>query len=279
MTRTILAAVFLAGFPMAAQAQTAPDPVRDCARAYITLDDFRAKAREMIAQTKSDNHWMGLGQYVPNFNTAISGQIDFSGRGYELERRFPKSFPPFDTTTGMHDGARTLSLVMQSTGGDTSALVSPGKLFSDQYPLFATVRACDISYGFKPVLDPAPSQADLAARLRRSMELEQQNNQKRHDDRIAALDDVECAVRFAMAAQLAPAGPVRDGMNRRVNAPAAKYIAAGGSEATLSQNVQRRFAEQAQQLQKGGFTAGDLIEDVGACEKRYGLPPSGLKAN
>jgi hypothetical protein len=172
-----------------------------------------------------------------------------------------------------------MDLMQESVDGELNAMMLPKKLYTRQYELFAKVRVCDAYHNFTPALKAALSPEEISASVKRRMESSAKAEQGRREARISALNDVECAVRFLMAAQMVPDGPARQAMNSRVGAPAGKFSAGGGKEDVFRTNLQRSFTEHAQAFQRQDYKVAELIEDVGVCEKKYDLPPSGLKVN
>ena len=82
-----------------------------------------------------------------------------------------------------------------------------------------------------------------------------------------------------MAGQLVPAGPPRDVMMQRMQVAGGKAVAAGMAMEQASTGMQRLLEEQAQLFKSGAYKPADLIADVDACEKRYGMPSSELHVN
>ena len=85
------------------------------------------------------------------------------------------------------------TLMLESAGGTLGALLESNP-FAQQRSVLALARSCDLAYDFKPVLGEAPTPERTLALLREKRDREIKSN----ETRLAALDDTECAVRFAL---------------------------------------------------------------------------------
>lgn len=275
----VVGAVLLGSFAALSSAAAAerPEPAA-CARAYAIAHDFRAAVRGMEAKPEANGaHRLfgGLSSYIDGFAT-----IDFDARADALGKKFPDKFDPTTGVFGVKLSASGVAqdLLLESTNGSLAALVSPDKVFPEQRRIFVLARSCDLAYGFQPALGEAPSPERAVALLREK--LDKQVDEK--NERVAALDDTECAIRFALAGSLFPPNsPDQQAMAQRLQLAASKAMTAQAAltEERLTTLLQRGIQERGGKLKSGSYKASELVEDVTACETRLGLPSSGFKLN
>jgi hypothetical protein len=246
-----------------------------CIDSYIVAQEFRAKIRTLEAD-KNAVPFHGLAAYADGFDT-----IEFEKRARDVDARAPdangsktramdaflSSSDKVEALVGEVPGARLLALT-----------ATPAKIYEGQRALLTTLRACDVAFGFKPQLGAVPSADKVAAALKGAVE----KNSQAKADRLAALDDRACSIRFELVSNLYPAGsPGRDLNHRRAQAAAAKALSA------LPNMPRERFVEQwsqdllvrAEKYKSGDYTLSEIIEDLNACERRYQMPVSDLRAN
>jgi len=248
-----------------ATAAEAPTP-KDCMSAYATLNGFRMQVRKLEATPGSSFH--GLGAFVDGFDL-----IDFRARAETLDKKFPDaSWQGGGGAFGasLATGNAQDRLIGESTSAALSALIAPEKTFAEQRTVFARARACDIAYGFAPALGETPAPERTIALLREQGD----RRVKEKNDRLAALDDKQCAIRFALASNLFPPGtPGQQLMNERTGAAASNAIAAQPDmpRERFAQMIQRDLLERAEKFKSGSYKSNDLIEEVNACERRLGM--------
>jgi len=274
--RAVLFGSLAASISVAAAAEN-PEPAA-CARAYAIAHSFRAEVRGIEAKPEANGShrlFAGLSAYIEGF-----AAMDFEARADALGKKFPDKF---DATTGVFgvklsalDVAR--ELLMESSAGALAALVSPDRVFPEQRKIFALARTCDLAYGFEPALGEAPAPERVVAMLRAKTEKQVEEKNKR----LAALDDTECAIRFALAGSLFPPNsPDQQQMAQRLQLAASKAMTAqsGLTEERLTTLLQCGIQERGAKLKSGGYKADELVDDVAACETRLGVPSSGFKLN
>ncbi|MEQ1867658.1 MAG: hypothetical protein ABL996_23795, partial [Micropepsaceae bacterium] len=214
----------------------------------------------------------GLGAYVDGFD-----MIDFRNRAEALDKKFPDtSWDGGVLGATLASGPAQERMIGESTGAALNALLAPEKTFAEQRSVFARARACDIAYGFAPALGEAPTPERTLALLRE--QADRRINQK--SERLAALDDEQCTVRFVLTGNLFPPGSIgQQAMSGRAEAAGAKAIAATPDmpKERFAQLIQRESMERAGKLKSDTYKAVELIEDVNACERRLGMPVTDFK--
>jgi hypothetical protein len=262
-----------------AHADDAPPP-KDCIRAYVTLDRVRARERDLNYDSSKEGgrhvNFTGLGRYVPGY-----GDIDFNARADSLSKKLKDPAGWGDEALGAHfslSAEAVDAIMMEGNAAAFESVIAPEKVYARQEPLFATARACDIAYGFTPVLPATPSVPEVVTRIKSEMHA----GQKQKDDRLAALSDLQCTVRFAGAASLFPAGsPGQQTLQQH-------YVAGLGKlqptmrdlpPERVKELLQREMTELGILLQKKAMEPRDLVDEVNYCEIRFGLPVTQITLN
>ena len=256
------------------EAQAAPDAAQ-CVDAYVVAHAFRADVRTLEAQPNAVP-FHGLAAYADGFDT-----IDFDHRARDVDKREPDpkltSGRVLDAALG--SSAKVDVLVGESAAAHLAALTSTAdSVYREQRALLARVSACDVAYEFKPVLGGVPSNERVVALLKGATERSVQAK----NERLAALDDKQCAIRFELAANLFAAGSAgRTVMHERAGAAGNQALAALGDmpRERFAQTLQRELLERADKYKSGAYTPRELIEEVNACERRYGLAVTDLHSN
>jgi hypothetical protein len=273
MFRTILAAAaMLVMSAAAAQAQAPATQFEDCITAYVDMDGFHNRTQ---ATNTDVSRWntvasldrKGLATGLADFDT-----VDFLQRAAEVAKRAPKSM-----SMTMYMGSKEFGhndrawRFMQETVRAHDDALAGKPIYVEQEKLLNAVHGCDVAFGFMPVINPR-SAADEAARIRRSVEVGKQQDAAR----AAGLSDVQCAVRFAVAAQSLPAGAGREEMMQRYQAVLQKVAAATppGGAPQVQASMEREGQELSQLFQSKRMTTADLVVELNGCETRLGLPVS-----
>lgn len=275
-TLTFLALAIGLGAVATNAAEAAPAPL-DCGQAYELITQLRSREREMNYQSEQDKsrlNFIGLGKYADGYES-----IDFDARARELEKRYPDDYKPFGVMGIAMDIHRDKvdGIMMESSTAKLNVLLSPGNIYQRQYPLFARVRECDVAYSFTPALGTPPALPQLVDMLKKAMDREREQ----HDAHIENLSDLQCAVRFGAAAQLSPAGsPTQNAMAERYNGGLAKVVPTFGDmpQERIKERIDGEMRDLASHLQSKSMSLSDLVEEVHACERRFGMPVSDLKA-
>ncbi len=263
---------------LAATAALADAPsATQCTQAYEVLDHLKHKAQGLDYQAsqehRSGRDWYGLGNYTANFY-----EIDFDKRARELAARFPDKFDVFTSVGGQSLGSVEVveNMILEGPGLRLDALVAPNKIFSHQRGWFADAHACDVQFNFTPALGTAPDTKALMDSVK--AQIDRENKQK--EDHLANLSDFQCAVRFGVAAQLSPAGsPAQAAMAERYNAGLAKVVPTMGDMPPdrVKERLQGEAQDVATHLQSKSMTPQDLVDEVHACERRFGMAVSDLQ--
>lgn len=270
--RTMIGVALLLATSMPAQAGTTPG---ECVNSYIVASGFRAKVRSLEAQ-KDAIPFHGLAAYADGFDT-----IDFEKRATEVDRRDTDPKKPTTRTLDARLGGsdRIDVLVGEVPSASLTALTATAdKVFAEQRALLESLRACDAAFAFKPQLGAVPSPDKIAAALKGSVE----KSVKARSDRLASLDDRACAIRFELAANLFPAGsPSATLMHQRASAAGNRALSAlpDMPRERFAQLLQRELVERADKFKSGSYKLEEIIEEVNACERRYSMPVSDLRAN
>lgn len=251
--------------------------VTQCTQAYEVLDHLKSKAQAMDLQSaqehKSGRDWYGLGNYVSGFR-----EIDFDARAHDLEKRFPDQFGFMNSVGGQSVGATKVveDMILEGPGLRLDAMLAPDKIFAHQRGWFADAHACDAIYGFTPALGAAPDTKALMDRAKADMDREREQKEAH----LAGLSDLECTVRFGVAAQLSPAGsPAQAAMAERYNGGLAKVVPTFGDmpPERVKEHLQGEAQSVAGRLQSKTMTPQDLVEEVHACERHFGMEMSDLQ--
>jgi hypothetical protein len=272
----LLLAGFSACIATTAMADTAPS-VTQCTMAYEVLDHLKHKAQgleyQAVQEHRSGRDWYGLGNYVANFYS-----IDFEARANELAKRFPDKFDVFNTVGGQSVSAIDVvnNLILEGPGLRLKSMLNPQKIFAHQRGWFADAHTCDGLYNFTPALGPVPDTKTLMDKAKAEMDKEREQK----DAHLANLSDFECTVRFGVAGQLFPAGsPGQAMMADRYNAGLGKTMPTFGD--MPPEKIKERLVGEAQtvasRLQSKSMTPQDLVDEVHACERRFGMEVSDLQ--
>ncbi|HWA90375.1 MAG TPA: hypothetical protein VG889_10090 [Rhizomicrobium sp.] len=267
----------IAALCWATAAQADPPSVTQCTQAYEVLDHFKHKAQGLDYQAsqehRSGRDWYGLGNYVANFHT-----IDFDARANDLAKRFPDKFDVFNSVTGQSLSSVKVveNMILEGPGLRLDAMLQPDKIFSHQRGWFADAHACDVLYSYTPALGAVPDTKTLMDIAKADMDREREQKEAH----LANLTDFECTVRFGVAAQMSPAGsPAQAAMAERYNGGLAKVVPTFGD--MPPERIKERLLGEGQsiatRLQSKSMTPQDLVDEVHACERRFGMPVSDLK--
>jgi hypothetical protein len=264
MLKSILAAACLLLSAAAANAT----PASDCLRTYVDMEAFRNLATAPQAQINWRNVTgrarLGLARDLEGITT-----VDFMARALEMEKRFPRETMGSASVLGAMAGRdnRALPLLREAVSARED-VVAGRPVYVEQEKLLNAVHGCDVAYGFTPVMNPH-SAADEAARIRRGDAAAQ-------SQAAAGLNDVQCAVRFAVAAQSLPAGGGREAMMQKYQAVLQRIQAAtpAGGSAQVAADMQREGQELSQLFQSKRMTTPDLVVELNGCETRLGMPVS-----
>lgn len=246
-------------------------PASDCIRAYVDLDTMRNRAMAPQDQIRWGNvrgsARLGLARDLEGITT-----LDFMARATALEKRFPGETMGSGSVLASMLGrdSRARPLLLEAAAAHDDALA--GKpIYVEQEKLLNAVHGCDVAYGFTPVVNPH-SAAEEAERIKRL----EATTQAQGAARAAGLSDLQCAVRFAVAAQSFPAGAGRDAMMQRYQAVLQKIQAAtpAGGAAQVAADMQREGQELSQLFQSKRMTTPDLVLELNGCETRLGMPVS-----
>lgn len=257
-------------------AADAPTPSQ-CTQAYEVLDHLKHKAQGLEYQAsqehKSGHDWYGLGNYAANFYT-----IDFDQRANDLAKRFPDKFDVFNSVGGQSLGAVKVveNMILEGPGLRLDAMLAPQKIFAQQRGWFEQAHNCDVAYNITPALGTVPDTKALMDDAKKQMDREREQK----DAHLAGLTDFECTVRFGVAGQLLPAGsPGQAMMAEHYNAGLGKIMPTFGD--MPPDRIKERLMGEAQsvasRLQSKSMAPQDLIDEVHACERRFGLEVSDLK--
>jgi len=276
MRKILIVAGFSVCFATAAAADTTPT-VLQCTQAYEVLDHLKHKAQGLEYQAsqehKNGHDWYGLGNYVANFYA-----IDFDKRANELAKRFPENFNAVTSIFGQSLSAVDVvkNFILEGPGLRLDSMLAPEKIFAHQRGWFADAHTCDVLYNFTPALGPVPDTKSLMDRAKADMDKEREQK----DSHLANLSDFECVVRFGLAGQLSPAGsPPQNQMVERYNTGLSKILPTFGD--MPPDRIKERLSGEAQtvatKLQSKSMSAQDLVDEVHACEKRFGFGYSDLQ--
>jgi hypothetical protein len=277
MRKVVIAAVLCSSFAATqAVADDTPTPSQ-CAQAYEVLDHLKHKAQGLDYQAsqehKSGRDWYGLGNYAAGFRT-----IDFDQRANDLEKRFKDKFDVFNSVVGysMESVKIVENMILEGPGLRLDAMLAPQKIFAHQRGWFERGRACDIAYGYTPALGAVPDTKTLMDYAKGDMDREREQK----ESHLANLTDFECTVRFAVAAQLSPAGsPAQSQLAEHYNGGLAKVVPTFGDmpPERIKERLQGEAQSVATRLQSKSMTPRDLVDEVNACERRFGMTMSDLQ--
>ncbi|MBV9990354.1 MAG: hypothetical protein JOZ72_03595 [Alphaproteobacteria bacterium] len=275
--RKIVAMAALASALVSSAALAEAPTVTQCTQAYEVLDHLKHKAQGLEFQAAQEHRngsdWYGLGNYAANFRA-----IDFDKRAQALADRFPDKFDAFTSITGQAIGSVKVveNMILEGPGLRLDALMAPEKIFSHQRGWFADAHACDVEFNLSPVLGAAPDTKALMDMVK--AQIDRENKQK--EDHLANLSDFQCTVRFGVAAQLSPANsPAQAAMAERYNAGLAKTMPSFGDMPPdrIKERLQGEAQDVATHLQSKSMTPQDLVDEVHACERRFGMSVSDLR--
>lgn len=244
-------------------------PVSDCIRAYVDVSAFRDRSLAPsagILESVPAAERLGLAYGLAGFD-----KLDFRDRGRKLQARYPDELAGLIEvySDAIYGADMRVQPLLRETASARADAVAGKPIFALQEKLLSTVHGCDVTHGFTPVVNPAPA-TQAAERFRRSDSMDRQ----RDAARAAGLSDVQCAVRFAVAAQSQPAGPARDFMAERYQTVLKKLQDATPAAALpqVQTELQREAQEVSQSIQSQRMTAAMMIADVNGCEARLGMP-------
>lgn len=275
--RKIVAIAALLSACLVTEAAAEAPTVTQCTQAYEVLDHLKHKAQELDLQAAKDHRsgrdWYGLGNYVTNFYA-----IDFDARANELAKRFPDKFDVFTSVFGQSISAVKVvdDMILEGPGLRLDAMLAPNKIFSHQRGWFADAHSCDVLYNLSPALGEAPDTKALMDRAKADMDKERADK----DAHLAGLTDLQCTVRFGIAAQMSPAGsPAQTAMAERYNTGLGKVVPTFGDMPPdrIKERLQGEAQEVATRLQSKSMAPQDLVDEVHACERRFGMEYSDLR--
>jgi hypothetical protein len=252
---------------MPAQAQdTSPE---NCIHAYSAAARLQSHVMGAAADGEGVHNLGGLtDNWLPTYV--------WEGRGRELYRKHADSIADtgrFLFGTSPEGQKRGDELYLEGASTLLFTMLTPEKVFAGQRALFAEVRACDLAHGFDPPLGvPPPAETILAL-------LEEQR--KRRDaqvlgriDALRDLDDRQCAARFYVMGALMAQDPAFQQVMRtkmQVAAGKAREADPGFEPQRFLEMVQREAQERGSKMTKPE-DVDPLLEEVNACETRYGQP-------
>ena len=259
--RSIAAIAMLLGGTMAqpAAAQASPEKpsAMDCSTAYGLLKN---EQRRLYRSISKDEGKESLGLMVPGFR-----ELDFDARIAALRKidSMVLGIGTPDTLDAMNREAMFAS---------SNATLNPGAVFKFQREMFALARTCDKAYGFKPEVPEAPAQQAVVKYYtdRRDRDIDRKHAES------AALDDLQCAVRFWIMVKGASASNPQAAqlrmeklafVGRRIMA-----AQAGMTEERLIVQIEREGTSRIEKLKSKSLPMSSLYDDLQTCERRYGMP-------
>ena len=260
----------------AARADEGVTPL-NCVQAYEVLDHLSHKAQGMIYQQNQEHKtpaaWAGLGDYAANFH-----EINFDTRARDLAKRFPEKVDAdMDVLGANMAAAKTVdNLILEGPGVRLNALLAPQKIFEQQRPWFERTRACDIEYGYKPALGTVPDNAQIVAKEKAQMDREKASEQAHMD----SLTDMQCTVRFAGLASAFPAGSQGQQLMQQsymAGIQRLQPVISDVGQERAQELLKREMAELSTLVQSKRLNQEGLIEEVHACETKFGLPVSNIR--
>ncbi len=276
MRKFVAMAALISALASTGAAADTPTPTQ-CTQAYEVLDHLKHKAQGLEVQAvnehKSGRDWYGLGNYAANFFA-----IDFDKRANDLAKRFPDKFDAFTSVFGQSISAVKVvdDMILEGPGLRLDAMLAPQKIFAHQRGWFADAHACDVGYNISPVLGAVPDTKALMEDAKKQMDREREQKEAH----LAGLSDLQCTMRFALAAQMSPAGsPAQAAMAERYNTGLSKVVPTFGDMPPdrIKERLQGEAQDVATRLQSKSMTPQDLVDEVHACEQHFGMTMSDLK--
>jgi len=152
----------------------------------------------------------------------------------------------------------------------SSAMLAPDTVFAAQREVFGRLNACDIRYGFAPVIGPVPTHAAVLQHYEDVYAAEREQEEAR----LAALTDQDCAIRFWITAASFQAVPEASrAMQQKVMVAVRRIMDAspGMTMERLGEIVQREGQAHGEKIDSAVLIS-ELQQEVQACERRYDLP-------
>ncbi len=262
----------------AVAAESASNPY-DCAVAYYAMGKERGRfQRELLSELG------GFRSPVELAENATSLQV------YEFDDRAAKLSPKIEVleekggTIG-HRGpvdarfdaiAIADEIAAEATLAPSDAELRPAAVYSKSRSIFERVHACDVEYGYTPVIGALPPQDEIVAGLLRRAEAARAAYSAKVDARqaeLADLDDMKCAARFLLLSQMNPQDFDFVAVARQKVAIAANKAMdsePGMTQERVAEMVRRDAEERGGRVQEPGDIY-PLLQEINVCEALYGL--------
>ncbi|MGV3553982.1 MAG: hypothetical protein ACO1OD_01870 [Croceibacterium sp.] len=254
----------LAATPALAQ-DTSPE---GCVRAYAGAAAFQAESMGLEAKGEGLHSLGGLTEnWLP---TSV-----WEGRARDVARKAadPDRFTFGGTPEHRLGEQDAIAAIVDGKLADNTALWNPDEVFENQRKLFAAVRACDLAHGFDPPLGVPPAQ-DVVIGLFNDRLRRRDEQAAIRERALAGLDDRQCAARFyVLGALMAQDAAFQQVMRTKMQAAAGKAREADPAlePQRFLEMVQREAQERGSKMTKAE-DVDPLLEEVNACETRYGQP-------
>ncbi len=154
----------------------------------------------------------------------------------------------------------------------SSTILAPDTVFAAQREVFARLNACDVQFGFAPVIGPVPTPAAVLQHY----EDELANDIARDEARLSALTDQDCAIRFWVTAASLQANPeASQAMQQKMMVTVRRILDAspGMTVERFGEIVQREGQAHGSRIDTPERVT-ELQQEVQACEHRFDLPVS-----
>lgn len=255
--------VWFAAAPAQAQQSDEQDlSAESCAFAYWTAAELRGRLMSAAANGTAPP---SLGGLTDNWLATHVWQE----RAQEVGRDLPGGGIFTPEAAQIRGG----ELYVESASTGLDHMLAPERIFAGQRALFATVRACDLAHGFEPALSVPPPPETIIALLDAQQERRDAQLNARLDQ-LANMDDRQCAARFFVIGSLMARDPAfQQVMATRMDIAARKAREAepGLDMQRFTEQVRREAQERASKV-TGQEDLDPLLEEVNACEHKYGEP-------
>jgi hypothetical protein len=264
--RLALAAITaaLAASPALAQ-DTSPE---GCVRTYTAAATFQSESMQSEAKGEGLH---SLGSLTENWLPTYVWQDRARDVGKKTAEpdRFTFGQTP-EHRAGEQDG---IAAIVDGKLADSTAEWNPDELFVNQRNLLAAVRACDLAHGFDPPLGipPAPEVVLSLFKDRARLRGEQVARRERS---LAELDDRQCAARFYLIGSAMANDPAFQQVMRKkmeIAGRSAFVNMDGFTPERYRELVQREIQERGSKVTSEA-DLDPLLEEVNACEQKYGEP-------
>ena len=254
----------LAATPALAQ-DTSPE---GCVRAYAAAAAFQSMSMRDAA---AGDGFESLGGLTDNWMQTYV----WEDRARDVGRKAadPTRFTLGDSPEHRAGELDAISAVTDGKLAEGTAQWNPDDLFVNQRKLFAAVRACDLAHGFDPPLGVPPA-PDVVLGIFRDREQRRADQAAMRERSLAGMDDRQCAARFyVMGALMAQDPAFQQAMRSKMQVAAGKAREAdpGLEPQRFLEMVQREAQERGSKMTKPE-DVDPLLEEVNACETRYGQP-------